>query len=137
MNDDRVVLKYASGHERLRFEAWGQDSIRVRAGQSWIVEDLPCGLISPQPAPSTGAASDGTTLVNGKLKAGISADGLVSFSRSDGGAELLSEQKAHFWWPGPRFFVANGNGHYRLEQRFQAYEGERLYGLGQHLARTF
>jgi alpha-D-xyloside xylohydrolase len=137
MNDDRVVLKYASGHERLRLEAWGQDSIRVRAGQSWIVEDLPCGLISPQPAPSTGAASDGTTLVNGKLKAGISADGLVSFSRSDGGAELLSEQRAHFWWPGPRFFVANGNGHYRLEQRFQAYEGERLYGLGQHLHGRF
>ena len=72
-------------------------------------------------------------LVNGKLKAEISPEGLVSFSRFDGGAELLSEQKAHFWWPGPRLFLANGNGHYRLEQRFKAYEGEKLYGLGQHL----
>jgi len=61
----------------------------------------------------------------------------VSFSRSDDGRELLSEQKAHFWWPGPRLFLANGNGHYRLEQRFKAYEGERLYGLGQHLHGRF
>ncbi len=33
--------------------------------------------------------------------------------------------------------MANGNGHYRLEQRFKAYEGERLYGLGQHLHGRF
>lgn len=138
MRDDKgTVLDYASGHERLRLEAWGRDSIRVRAGQLEIAEDLPCGLISPCPIPSDGAASEGTTLVNGKLKAVISPEGLVSFLRSDGGAELLSEQKAHFWWPGPRLFLANGNGHYRLEQRFKAYDGEKLYGLGQHLHGRF
>lgn len=71
----------------------------MRAGQSLIAEDLPCGLIGPRPAPSGGAASDGTTLVTGKLKAEISSEGLVRFSRADGGAEPLSEEKAHFWWP--------------------------------------
>ena len=136
-DDNGAVLDYSSGHERLRLEAWGRDSIRVRAGQLGIAEDLPCGLIAARPTPSDGAASEGTTLVNGKLKAEISPEGLVSFSRSDGGAELLSEQKAHFWWPGPRLFLANGNGHYRLEQRFKAYEGEKLYGLGQHLHGRF
>ena len=34
-------------------------------------------------------------------------------------------------------FSANGNGHYRIEQRFQAYDGEKLYGLGQHLHGRF
>ena len=132
-----MTLEYSSGHERLRLEAWGDDSIRVRVGQAQIAEELPGALIAPRPAPSAGASSNGTTLINGRLRAQISADGLVSFSRSEDGRELFSEQKAHFWWPGPRLFVPDGNGYYRLEQRFKAYEGERLYGLGQHLHGRF
>jgi len=61
----------------------------------------------------------------------------VSFWHSEDGRELLSEEKAHFWWPGSRLFLANGNGNYRIEQRFKAYDGERLYGLGQHLHGKF
>ncbi len=137
LDDTGAVLEYSSGHERLRLEAWGEDSVRVRASQAQLPEDLPGALISPRPSPSAGATSDGATLVNGKLRARLSPDGLVSFWRSDDGRELLSEQKAHFWWPGPRLFVANGNGHYRIEQRFRAYEGEKLYGLGQHLHGRF
>ncbi len=57
-----------------------------------------------------------------------------SASRGPMTAESCSlRTKAHFWWPGPRLFVANGNGHYRIEQRFKAYDGEKLFGLGQHL----
>ena len=137
LDDTGAVLEYSSGHERLRLEAWGEDSVRVRASQAQLPEDLPGALISSRPSPSAGATSDGATLVNGKLRARLSPDGLVSFWRSDDGRELLSEQKAHFWWPGPRLFVANGNGHYRIEQRFRAYEGEKLYGLGQHLHGRF
>ena len=118
-----VALEYAAGHERVRLEAWGEDSIRVRASQTQILGELPGALATTCPAPSTGATSDGATLVNGKLRAQISSDGLISFSASDEDGELLSEQKAHFWWPGPRVFLANGNGHYRIEQRFKAYEG--------------
>ena len=33
-DDSGVTLEYSSGHERLRLEAWGDDSIRVRAGPS-------------------------------------------------------------------------------------------------------
>ena len=137
LDDTGAALEYSSGHERLRLEAWGEDSIRVRASQAQLAEELPGALIAPRPAPSAGATSDGITLVNGRLRAQISSDGLVSFWRSDDGHELLSEQKAHFWWPGPRLFVANGNGHYRIEQRFKAYDGEKLYGLGQHLHGRF
>ena len=43
-----------------------------------------------------------------------------------------AEERAHFWWPGSRLYTPTGNGHHRLEQRFAAYDGERLYGLGQH-----
>lgn len=34
--------------------------------------------------------------------------------------------------PGARHYTPTGNGYHRLEQRFAAYEGERLCGLGQH-----
>jgi alpha-D-xyloside xylohydrolase len=132
------VLERSSGHELLRLEAWGEDSIRVRASQAQIDDQLPGALITPRPGPSAGATRDGGSLVTGKLRAQISSDGLVSFRRSDDGRELLSEQKAHFWWPAwPRLFLASGDGHYRLEQRFKAYEGEKLYGLGQHLHGRF
>jgi alpha-D-xyloside xylohydrolase len=109
----------------------------VRAGQAQIIDELPGALAATCPAPSAGASSDGTSLVNGKLRAQVSSEGLLSFSRSDDGRELLSEQKAHFSWPGPRLFLANGNGHYRIEQRFMAYDGEKLYGLGQHVHGKF
>ena len=137
IDDLEVAIKYEAGHERLHLEVWGEDSIRVRASRTEIAQDLPGALAATRPAPSAGAAGDGTTLVNGKLRAQISSDGMVSFSRSDQERELLSEQKAHFWWPGPRLFLGNGNGYYRMEQRFKAYDGEKLYGLGQHVHGEF
>ncbi|HTV12216.1 MAG TPA: glycoside hydrolase family 31 protein [Acidimicrobiales bacterium] len=138
MLDNRgLVVEFSSGYEHLRLEPWGGDSIRVRACQGQMDDDLPGALIEPAPAGSTGARRDGLALVNGKLRAEVSPEGLVGFWRSDAGRELLSEQKAHFWWPGPRLFVPNGNGHYRIEQRFKAYDGEKLYGLGQHLHGQF
>ena len=131
-DENGAVLELSFGQERLRLEAWGKDSIRVRAGQGQVAEDLPGALVGVGPSLVDGAGDEGT-LVNGKLRADVSADGTVSFSRSDDGRDLLAEAKAHFWWPGSRLFVANGNGRYRIEQRFKAYDGEKLFGLGQHL----
>ena len=136
-DNNSAVLKLSFGQERLRLEAWGKDSIRVRAGQGHIAEDLLGALIADRPTDSAGAGSDGQTLVNGRLRAQVSLDGMVSFWRSDDGRELVSEEKAHFWWPGPRLFLAKGNGFYRIEQRFKGYEGEKLFGLGQHLHGRF
>lgn len=62
----------------------------------------------------------------------VSSEGLIRFVRTDDGTELLTEERAHVWWPGPCLYTPTGNGHHRLEQRFCAYEGEKLYGLGQH-----
>ena len=57
-NDTGASLEYSSGHERLRLEAWDEDSIRVRAGQAHIAEDLPDALIPPRPAPSDNVRED-------------------------------------------------------------------------------
>ncbi|MGO9148279.1 MAG: hypothetical protein ACLP1E_13295 [Acidimicrobiales bacterium] len=36
-----AVLVFSLGQERLRLRAWGDDSIRVRAGQGQTADDIP------------------------------------------------------------------------------------------------
>jgi alpha-D-xyloside xylohydrolase len=135
------ALEWSARQETLRIEPWGPDAIRVRAAIGPIVADLPGALTDPPDSPDArikienGSAS----LFNGAITAEIGPDPEASqyqaklrFVDSGTGAELLAEEPLHFWWPGPRLFSPTGNGYHRLEQRFRAYPGERVYGLGQH-----
>jgi alpha-D-xyloside xylohydrolase len=130
------ALEWRGRQETLRVEPWGPDAVRVRARLGGpVLPALPGALLDE--APPAGAVDvkigDGlATLTCGAITAEVTAEGQVRFLRADSGAELLAEERAHFWWPGPRLYTATGNGYHRLEQRFAAYEGERLYGLGQH-----
>ncbi|WP_329371892.1 family 31 glucosidase [Streptomyces sp. NBC_00669] len=130
-------LQWRHGHHVLEIEPWGQDSVRVRAGMHRVVDGLP-GALDEQPAPAPAPCritihATHATLVNGLLTVVVSTgDGLVTALRTDTGEELLREQPPHFWWPGARHFEAAGAGTYRIEQRFAAYDGERVHGLGQH-----
>jgi alpha-D-xyloside xylohydrolase len=138
--DGASALEWTGRQETLRVEPWGADSLRVRAKVGGpILEGLPGALIDPP----TAAADDGpraevtisartATVVHGAITATVSLTGRIRFTRTEDGSELLAEQDAHFWWPGPRLRTAHGNGYARLEQRFAAYPDERLYGLGQH-----
>ncbi|MET9225723.1 glycoside hydrolase family 31 protein [Lentzea sp. NPDC003310] len=143
-----TALEWRARGETLRVEAWGPDSVRVRATPGGpLLDDLPGALLdAPPPAEvEIKIADDHATLVVGALTVRIdgrpagelqpdlsSSAGLLTFRRTEDGAELLAEEPAHFWWPGPRLATATGNGYHRLEQRFRAYPGERLHGLGQH-----
>ncbi|PRX96097.1 glycoside hydrolase family 31 protein [Allonocardiopsis opalescens] len=136
---DGDTLLWRSGHELLRIRPWGPGSLRVQSGLHALRDDLPGALLdAPAPAPAQAVVEPGgARITNGLLTAAVSEAGLVSFSRTDDGTELLAEQPAHFWWPGPRHFLSAGNGYQRLEQRFRAYPGERLYGLGQRMHGRF
>ncbi|WP_017975265.1 glycoside hydrolase family 31 protein [Actinopolyspora halophila] len=135
------VLEVRVRHEVIRIEPWGRDGLRVRVGRHGVTDDVPGALVEPPVRADVDVRinEDGGRIVNGALAAVVelvSTDtGLVpvlAFRRGDTGAELLSERRAHFWWPGPRSFFEHGGGYGRLEQRFHAYEGEKLFGLGQH-----
>ncbi|WP_129842745.1 TIM-barrel domain-containing protein [Streptomyces sp. RFCAC02] len=130
------ALEWSGRQETLRVEPWGPDAVRVRARLGGpVLRDLPGALDGTPPPSGTAAVRIGAgaaTLVSGAITAEVSAEGMVRFTRTGDGSELLAEERAHFWWPGPRLYTATGNGYHRLEQRFAAYEGERLYGLGQH-----
>ncbi|MFG1806812.1 TIM-barrel domain-containing protein [Streptomyces sp. NPDC049040] len=130
------LLRWRHGHHVLEIQPWGPDSVRVRAGLHRITDGLP-GALDPEPAAHADAAIEvhdsHAVLANGLLRITVgAADGLVTATRTDTGEELLREEPPHFWWPGARHFESVGGGLHRIEQRFAAYDGERVHGLGQH-----
>ncbi|MEY2246121.1 TIM-barrel domain-containing protein [Streptomyces sp. BF23-18] len=129
------ALEWSGRTETVRIEPWGPDAVRVRARLGGpLLESLPGALLDrPEDTTSTlELTPDEGRLTVGALTVEVSAEGLIRFIRTADGGELLAEERAHFWWPGSRLYTPTGNGHHRLEQRFAAYDGERLYGLGQH-----
>jgi len=125
-----IVLQRAG--ETLRVEPWGRNSVRVRVSLGRHDDD---GLGALLELPEGGAASvepGGARLVVDDLAVDVDESGRLRFSRVSNGEEVLAEEPIRFLRPGTRSFAANGNGYYRIEQQFRAYEGERLFGLGQH-----
>jgi alpha-D-xyloside xylohydrolase len=129
--DNPTELRWHHADQVLRVQPWGRDSVRVRVGRGRIVEDVP-GALDERPEPVAATLDGDSTLVVGDLRVDLSADGLLRFGRVGAAGDLLAEAPAHFAWPGPRLFEPTGDGHYRLEQRFAAYDEEKLFGLGQH-----
>ncbi|MEY9856499.1 alpha-D-xyloside xylohydrolase [Catenulispora sp. GAS73] len=141
-------LEWTGRSETLLIQAWGPDSVRVRAKVGGpILDGLPGALLDEPVQDAASALASATasatasevaigaaeaSVVNGAITATVSLTGRIRFTRTADGFELLAEQDAHFWWPGPRLRTAHGNGYARLEQRFAAYPDEKLFGLGQH-----
>ena len=127
-------VEWSAEQETLRVQAWGADGIRVRSRLAGpVLDDLPGALVDPVPTtPEVEVGPAGARIVNGAVTVELSPTGRLTFRRTADGTELLAEQDAHFWWPGPRLRTSHGNGYHRIEQRFRAYDDERFFGLGQH-----
>ncbi|GAA2137819.1 glycoside hydrolase family 31 protein [Streptomyces synnematoformans] len=134
-------------HEVLTVEAWGADSVRVRAAPFRLPAESHGALDRPPPSPPPRVDADGdadvdrAVLVHGELTVTAAFDRraahpepLLTFTRTSTGAELLAESREHFWLPGARVFRGDGGGGggaYEIHQQFAAYDGERLHGMGQ------
>jgi len=128
-----TALEWHGGHETVRIEPWGRNSLRIR-GTLWqaIQDDLPGALLAvPSADADIQVAPDQATITNGGLTAEISGSGQLRFLLSDG-RELLSETTPHFTGPPTRRYVTTGGGTHHFEVLFNARDGERFYGLGQH-----
>src|SRR5689334_20163005 len=115
----------------LQIEPWGRDSLRVRSTMSAAIRD---DLFSVLLAPSTDTdveitiGKEGATISNGALTATISPQGILRFSNTISGTELLAEsQPVPATCLPPRLFKAAGGDLFHLEARFRAYDGERFY----------
>lgn len=133
------ALLFQQGHEHVRVDAWGADSIRVRAAKHGTVAD-PAGSALLPPPGSDGSAivisAESATLRNGNLEAQVNSYGRVQFVHALTKRVLLAEPWYHPSMPSlqppGRAFQAIGGKRYRVEARFKAQAGERFYGLGQH-----
>jgi len=144
-HNDNGILEVRHRHEVIRIQCWGPDSVRVRAAQYRIPAESVGALgDAPPTAANSHITVDETSaaLTNGRLRVEVTFDTTksypepeITFRACDGlnpdGAELLAERREHFWMPGARVFAGNRSGAYEIHQQFAAYEGERLYGLGQ------
>ncbi|KUO16471.1 glycoside hydrolase family 31 protein [Streptomyces dysideae] len=142
-----AAIERRTDHESLRIEPWGPHAVRVRAAADTIDTALTWALdLPPREAEEARVLvrEDGTArLVNGHITVEADADGRLRFLRTAGegertagegeGRELLAEKPPYPICPGPRVHAPRGDGTYAAEQIFQAYEGERLHGLGQQL----
>ena len=132
-SQDDGVLRWRGGQETVLVEPWGTNSLRVRGTLgSEILDDLPGALLTPGPAQvSVVRHEDGARrLTNGAITAELSDDGRLRFL--GGGAELLAEPVPHFSAPPVRRYIPVGGAAHRFEMTFEAADGERFYGLGQH-----
>ncbi|HEU5427168.1 MAG TPA: TIM-barrel domain-containing protein [Actinocrinis sp.] len=139
------ALEWRTEREIVRIEPWGPHAIRVRVAADAIDQDLAWALDIPVAAPATQATiheHGAATLVNGRISVEADARGRLRFLRSTDTAheaphELLADKRPYTASPGPRVLAARGDGTYQLEQLFEAYDGERVFGLGQHLHGRF
>jgi alpha-D-xyloside xylohydrolase len=130
---DGEALEWRGGHETVRIEPWGRKSVRVRGtlGRG-IADDQPGALLPPAPCRADiEVAQDAARLTNGGVTAEISSSGRLRFLRAHGGGEILVEPVPHFSGPPARRYSPAGGLHH-LEMLFEARDGERCYGLGQH-----
>jgi alpha-D-xyloside xylohydrolase len=138
---DGQRLIYELNNEIILVEPWGSDSLRIRAtGNHEIHDDLPGALLSPTPSePQLEIAERRGTIFNGAIRGEINLVGDFSgpraelrFYNAQSGEEVLAEAAAHFPKYPARYYKPAGGDYFKIEQRFKAYDGEKIFGLGQH-----
>lgn len=128
------ALVWKLRHQTVRIEPWGHDSLRVRASENAeIRDDLPQALLDrPLTTAMIEVGPGHAQIRNGQLAAEVWLDqDRIRFFDSVSGSEYLAEDTPRHWPPARHFRPLTGD-HFELEVRFKSYDGERLYGLGQH-----
>ena len=141
--------------ETLRIEAWGTDSLRVRAtmypaftGNDWALTETVSSLT---PAISIGTqilrTGEGGTweapfasIENGRLKATVNHSGVLTFFKD--GKQILKEynrfydgsvtRESHCLKVPSREWLPYTAGDYKLTVRFESSDGEKIFGMGQY-----
>ena len=152
---EKNALTARRGGETLRIEGWGKDALRVRAvmydawtGNDWALTETPeqteCRVESGTVEQKTG---DGMVTVpygkitNGAVSATVNESGVISFEKN--GKLILREYFRFYGGTLSResrcLKVVNrewkgliGGSEYRLAVKFEANEGEKIFGMGQY-----
>ena len=137
------ILYWQRGREKIRIEGWGENSLRVRASMNEKIDLSEDWALLPKEecCVELKQADDGSVSIrNGKIKAVIDRHGYIFFYNQEG-KELTRE-----YWRNrmdlteycvplnykAREFKPIIGGDWKLKAYFEAYDDERIYGLGQY-----
>ena len=146
------AITWRGNGEIVRIEAWGADSLRVRARMMGEILDTDYALESP-PASDATIEIDGdhATVRNGKIVAVLSAvtihdtdEGIhgdecrcdIEFRTSDGRTLLKELPKGGSLKLRARRYEAIRGGDHEITASFEAPHDEKLYGMGQYQQRV-
>ncbi|MBR5110668.1 MAG: glycoside hydrolase family 31 protein [Clostridia bacterium] len=152
---EKNALIAKRGSETLRIEAWGKDSLRVRAtmfpqftGCGWALTETPAEAEAKTEVYSeTLRNGDGSywespiaSIENGRIRATVNRSGVITFFRD--GKKLLKEhyrfydgsvtRESHCLKRPSREWLPYTAGDYRLTVRFEPNDGEKIFGMGQY-----
>lgn len=144
LNENNYRLIRKMGGEILCVEAWGENSLRVRAVQYGCKLEGRDGALIDKPVQCKAKVSiDGDTaaIVNGRITAQITKGGKLVFYNHKG--QLLLEEFARnrrdltskdcsALEVSGREFKGHAGGDYQVIARFEAYKDEKLFGMGQY-----
>ncbi len=139
---NKTGLTVLESGEVLRVDAWGESGARVRATLGGSVAETPGSALLDAGARDAEVEimGDRAEVRNGDLVVEVRDNHedrfmrfppLLRFRRADG-QELFGESVPHFTSPPQRRYRRGGGDLYRCDVTFDAYPGERFYGLGQH-----
>ena len=131
--------------ELLRIEPWGENSFRVWATKNGVMLDNEDFALEKVPEVPAKIEINGTraSIVNGKLRCEVFPSGKIRFLNQKGEVLLEEYDRNRFREEDegfnsaleifPRTFTPNrGTENFRLAVRFEASEGEKLFGMGQY-----
>jgi alpha-D-xyloside xylohydrolase len=132
VEDDALVWK--KGNETLRIQPWGRDGLRVQSTMlPEFRDDLPHALLNiDNPKPEIEIGKELTSITNGKTRATVTNEGQIRYFKTGTDEILTEEPPPHLLNPDARLYKPIANDSFRVEARFNAYDDERIYGLGQH-----
>lgn len=145
----RLVWEF--DHQTVWIEAWGEHGIRVRANVVGGIQDQPgalelAGLLTPKVT----VEDDQGSITNGRITVTVNDGGRLTFT-DQGGRVLLAERwrnrdggyqpydslrgKPRLNYDATLVPAREFRGHgsdFRITQRWEAWEDERLFGMGQY-----
>ena len=143
-DDSRLIMRHEC--QTLIVEPWNENSLRVRCTLNGAGAENAYSALLPAVEPSDGVvtielAEDIATIQNGKIKAVIALDTRrfwylpkaysLSFFNAVTGAELVHEMCGTIL-PFARELRYNSDQSIRVEYILSSYDGEKIYGMGQH-----
>ena len=135
-------LVWSFDAEILIIEAWGRDGLRVRASERGRIDETEDWALLRDGRGQAILRADGDTgsISNGAISARIREGERIEFLNARG--EIALEERMRVRGPGRKEFDSTEvrareyrptpGGGFRIAQRFEAVDGEMLFGMGQY-----